>query len=229
MIDILAQFELFCNSHLFTLFFFLCVGIVAVLFCRRGYQLKVKQTLGILCLFSFPFQFLAYSLADGQFHLENYIPCHLCDVAAILTGLALLKNHQTLKEIAYFWGLAGTLQGLITPALYYNFPHPIYLSFFWLHGFVVLSALILPLGLGWRPRKYAVWHAFLWLQVYVVIAFTLNAILDTNFAFLTNKPAYASLMDYLSPEPWHLIGLEILALCFFFILSLPFLKIRKTV
>lgn len=222
-----AQFQLYSSSHLWAVGACYLLGAVLVYLCRLGFQHKICTYLGIACLLSFPVQLGAYLGSEGHFRLENYVPLHLCDIAAIITGLALLKRQQRVMEIAYFWGLSGTIQGLITPDLHYDFPHPIYLAFFWLHGFVVLGALLFPLGLGWRPRRKAAWSAFLWLQLYVAIAFLANATLDTNFAFLSEKPLQGSLLDHLGPAPWYYLSLEIIALTLFLLLALPYKTYAK--
>lgn len=217
-----AQFQLYGSSHLWALGVFSLLGLLLIWLCKRGYQRSICTYLGLACLLSFPLQLAAYLSSTGHFRLENYIPLHLCDIAALITGLALLKQQQRVIEIAYFWGLSGTIQGLITPDLHYDFPHPIYLAFFWLHGLVVLGALLFPIGLGWRPRKHAAWSAFLWLQLYVAIAFIANATLGTNFAFLSEKPLQGSLLDHLGPAPWYCLSLEMIALALFLLLSLPY-------
>ena len=56
---------------------------------------------------------------------ENYVartwtagfslPLYICDVAALVGGVALVTRRRILVEVTWFWGLAGTLQGLLTP------------------------------------------------------------------------------------------------------------------
>src|SRR5438132_907921 len=45
------------------------------------------------------------------------LPLQLCDVAIFVAAAALWSRNQLLVEITYFWGLAGTLQALLTPDL----------------------------------------------------------------------------------------------------------------
>ena len=45
------------------------------------------------------------------------LPMQLCDWALFLTVASLLWRSPRCFEVAYFWGLAGTLQGLLTPAV----------------------------------------------------------------------------------------------------------------
>lgn len=169
---------------------------------------------------------IAYLRLGMGDNLEGVLPLHLCDVAAILAGTALITRKPLLCELTYYLGLGGTLQGLLTPNLQYAFPHPIYFSFFHLHLFVVIAALFLPLGLGWRPRTplpKTLTRIFFFICGYLLTVYAINSILGTNYAFVMHKPDNASLFDHMGPHPWYnltTLGLVIIAL---FILSLPFL------
>ena len=154
--------------------------------------------------------------------LDAIVPLHLCDLAAFICGFALITRRQVLCELAYFWGLAGTLQGLLTPNLEFDFPHPVFLAFFLQHGVIVITALVLPLGLGWRPAKGAVKRVFLFIMGYAAMAMIINYLLGTNFGFLAAKPNEASLLDVMPVWPWYIFVLIGLALVMFCLLSLPF-------
>jgi len=65
--------------------------------------------------------------------------------------VALLTRNQRAYELGYFWGLGGTLQGLLTPPLYYDYPDLQFIFFFIQHGGVVAALLYLTLGLHMRP------------------------------------------------------------------------------
>ena len=158
----------------------------------------------------------------GLLNKDNILPCHLCDMAAICGAGALWFRHQRLGELVWFWGLAGTLNGLITPALSETFPSPRFLSFFALHSGVVIAAVYVVAGLGLRPRPGAVWRAFGWIQVYLVMAAVVNYLTGSNYGFLRSKPDQPSLLDLMGPWPYYIIGLEALALGLFALLYLPF-------
>jgi hypothetical integral membrane protein (TIGR02206 family) len=165
---------------------------------------------------------LALAMVEFDPPLENFIPCHLCDIAAVTAGFAILTKKPLLCELTYCWGLAGTMQGLITPNLAFNFPHPLFWTFFIQHGVIVSVALYLPLAMNWKPRDGVVPRIFLWNQVYFVIAGTTNVILGTNFGFLARKPQTASLMDQLGDWPVYLFWLQLLAILLTSLLLLPF-------
>jgi hypothetical integral membrane protein (TIGR02206 family) len=162
----------------------------------------------------------------------NAFPLHLCDLAAYLGALALMTHHAGLCELLWFWGLAGTLQGLVTPALTVDWPHPRFIAFFALHCGVVLAAFHLVIGRRITPRRGAVARAVGWLVVYVAVVGGVNALIracggDANYGFICNKPPTASLFDVLGPWPWY-IGVTIgLAFVLFSVLDLPFALARR--
>lgn len=157
--------------------------------------------------------------------LDNILPFHLCDVAAITAGFALITGNRLLRKLTYFWGLAATLQALLTPAVTIGFPHGPFLMFFIHHFAIVIAALWFPLVDGWRPRT-PLWrdplHAYGWSVLYLAFAMVVNQLLGTNFAFAASPPPNPSLIDHLGPWPWYLLGMQALAVCFFLLLALPF-------
>lgn len=179
------------------------------------------RVLAVFLLLLYPSS-LALGRELGLLNKDNILPCHLCDLAALCGAAALWFRNQRLAEIVWFWGLAGTLNGLVTPALSESFPSLRFISFFALHSGVVIAAVYLVAGLGLRPQPGAVWRAFGWMQVYALLAGAVNYATGSNYGFLRSKPEQASLLDFLGPWPWYLIGLEALALVLFALLYLPF-------
>jgi hypothetical integral membrane protein (TIGR02206 family) len=220
----MRQFELFGATYWITLSFIFTLGYILI----RSYRSKpdrrnsIRYGLAVCTLSSYPLHILLAFIFSYQISLESLIPLHLCDLAAIIGGIALCNKSYKLAEIAYFWGLAGTLQGLITPDIKDTFPSPEFISFYWNHGFVVITALFLPLAMGWRPRRNAYWYLFGISQLYLIVALSANYLLKTNYGYLFHKPKSASLMDYFPTWPWYILVLEALCLLIFFLLHLPF-------
>ena len=195
---------LFGTVHGVTL---IVIALVAGIFIREGRRGHIWPTaiLAFICLSAFPINQIALLRVDFQPPLENFIPCHLCDIAALTAGFAILTRKPLLCELTYCWGLAGTMQALITPNLLLDFPHPRYWSFFIQHGVIVVVALYLPLAMGWKPRDGVVPRVFLCNQIYFITALCVNSILVTNFGFLAHKPNTPSLLDHLGDWPIYLL------------------------
>lgn len=215
--------ELFGLTHLLTVGVIVALCFWCIRATRKGQSWPIAS-LAFICLAAYPISQAAYLTFPFAVPLDNTLPFHLCDIAAITAGFALLTRKPLLGELTYCWGLAGTLQALITPNLHNTFPHPVYFTFFLHHGAIVITALLLPLALRWRPREGIVLRMLGWNQVYFGLALTVNLLLGTNFGFLMEPPAAGSLMDHFGPWPWYLIPLQILAIVFIIFLNLPFCR-----
>lgn len=151
----------------------------------------------------------------------EFLPMHLCDWLAFILIGALLWKKQLLYDLAYFWGLAGTLHGVITPDLAYGFPHPYFFTFHVGHSGVLIAIAFLTFACGLRPNRRSLVRAFLGLQVYFLCATLVNLLLDENFGYLCAKPENPSLLDHLGPWPWYLLSLQALALLSYLFYYLP--------
>lgn len=220
----MPPFHLFGLSHCLTLLTIAALAAILIILHKRsnsGTQRKLEITLAICCLLSYPFQLLSAWIGGYNLSMETKVPLHLCDLAAIIGGISILKKSQKLFGLTYFWGLAGTLQGLLTPNIVYGFPSLQFLNFFWNHGFIVITAVFIPLALTWRARRKAIWFVFGMTQVYVAGAMCANALLGTNYGFLHHKPETTSVLDYFPDWPWYILILEFVCLTLFFLLYLP--------
>ena len=218
-------FQLCGSAHWGALGVIFSIALFLVWQARRfpAHDGLYRKLLAGLLLALYPVH-VATSFAGGWLNRENALPCHLCDVAAILGGIALLTRHQRVAELVWFWGLSGTLNGLITPALSETFPSFYYFAFFALHGGVVIAAVYLVAGLRLRPEPGAVWRAFGWIQLYLAAAGVVDLVTGANYGFLRAKPPQPSLLDFMGPWPWYILGLQFLGLALFTLLYLPFYR-----
>ncbi|MGC4016180.1 MAG: TIGR02206 family membrane protein [Luteolibacter sp.] len=160
----------------------------------------------------------------GRLVRETALPLYLCDVVSLVLAVALITRRQRWAEMGYFWGIAGTVQGLLTPTLYFDWDTPEYYAFFIQHGGVPVAALALVFGAGLVPQPGAFRRAVFWSWVYMAVVFGLNVLLGSNYGFLNHKPAVGTLFDYMGPEPWYLLTLQIVAFTLYGLLLLPFAR-----
>ncbi|WP_341403512.1 YwaF family protein [Luteolibacter soli] len=185
-----------------------------------------RGLLAFLCLTAFGYTQAAWLTIDGDPDLDSSLPLQLCDLAAIIAGFALITEKRTLCLLTYFWGLAGTIQALLTPAITVGFPHPAFFSFFVHHFAIVGAAFYLPIIRGWRTER-PWWKgpltALLLGDLYVLLSMVVNAWLGTNFGFTAHKPVNPSLLDHMGPWPYYLLGMQVMAVVLFSLLALPVL------
>jgi hypothetical integral membrane protein (TIGR02206 family) len=183
-----------------------CWGIVVVLLVNEG----------LSYIYSF-------TRLGTDYFLKYSLPLHACGMAVYLTSITLITKRQLPFEIAYFWGLGGTTQAILTPALTEGFPSVRFFNFFIAHGTIIVGVLVAVFGLKMRPRLKGLWitYALTWTLVFVVGG--LNALLDANYMFVCSPPDGISPFYFL-PWPWYLLFQGIFALIVFTILYLPFAK-----
>ena len=150
------------------------------------------------------------------------MPLYLCDVVSFVLAYALIRRRQRWAEMGYLWGMAGTLQGLITPTLYFSWDTVEFYAFFAQHGGVPVAALTLAFGTELKPHHEAFGRAVFWSWIYMAIVYGLNWLLDANYGFLNAKPGVGTLFDYMGPYPWYLLTLQVIAFTLYLLLLLPF-------
>lgn len=135
---------------------------------------------------------------------ETAWPFYLCDWAAVICGLALLTKSQRLTEVAWCWGLGGTLQGLVYPAsLSYDWPNPDWYAFFAEHGGVPVAGMVLVFGLGLKPEAGAAWRAWLWILAYFGIVAVVNLLFIHQGGYKASNYGFVCTSDY---SPFAVLG-----------------------
>lgn len=218
-------FILFELQHLITLAVISIWTTCLVAYSKRtsGSRLvKLRYVLSIACFSLYPLQLCVSAGAGHGLPTENLLPLHLCDLAAICCGFALITDSRLAAELSYFWGLSGTALALITPDIHCDFPSPVYLFFFWKHGIVVSVAILLPCALGWRPARASYMRVLLSTTLYGLCVLGVNQLMGTNYAYLMTKPSSQTGFDLLPEWPWYLLSIELLCAVIFAVLFLPF-------
>ena len=217
---------LLAPEHVITLF---CIAVTAaalVVAARRapGRWLKLLAIVLVIDEVSW----WAYLLGGGVpgSRLAQSLPLQLCDVAIFIAAAALWTRNQLLVEVTYFWGLAGTLQALLTPDLPQHFPSYPYWQYYIAHGGVVAAALVLVVGMRLHPRRWAVARVAALTVAYAAFVFGVDEITLSDYMYLRAKPPAATLLDVLGPWPVYILFAALIALALFALLDAPF-RIRR--
>jgi len=201
--------------------------VAAVLLCvaaRRapGRWIDAVAAIIALTLVVAELSWQPYVVANKTWSAAASLPVQLCDVAGFVAAAALLWRQLVLVEVAYFWGLGGTLQAVLTPDLKDHFPSFPYLQFYVTHDLVILAALFLVFGLALQPRPGAVRRIFALTVVFAIVVGLIDLATGGNYMYLRQVPASGSLLDLMGPWPWYIAAGAVLTLVVLAILNAPF-------
>ena len=222
----MPAFERWGTAHLAAIAITAVLPLILAAWSRHGDKANRTRVVGIGFALLLVGEILAQFLYSDRGTVQEWqelVPLHVCDMALFACVIACLTRKQLAFEIAYFWGLGGTMHGLITPDLEAGFPSPQFWLFFVGHGGIVGCVLYLVFGMQLRPNLKSVVRVFYALLAYAVVSGLFNLMFGTNYGYTRAKPGAGSLMDLLGPWPWYIGSLIVVAVLSFFILYLPWL------
>jgi hypothetical integral membrane protein (TIGR02206 family) len=220
-----APFELFGPAHLIALILVLLVNLVVIVnkkrFTPRGRLIFRNGLAGLLIVNETAWHLWNYF--TGQWTIQTMLPLHLCSVLVWVSAYMLLLRSYRVYEFAYFLGIGGAIQALLTPdAGIYGFPHFRFIQTILSHGSIVTAAIYMTFVEGYRPYWRSLLRVAIWGNVYVAAIGLVNWLIGSNYLFIARKPDTASLIDVLGPWPWYVLSLEAIAAVMFLLLYLPY-------
>ncbi len=187
---------------------------------ERGRHL-ICRALAALLAFEFVGEHILRLCMDSYGPWQENLPLHFCSIMMLVSIIALWWRKRLACAVVYFGVLAASIQGLITPALAAGFPTIRFFVFFLSHGLLLVTALAIPVLLGWRYRRFDALRTVLLADFYLLCIIPANIWLGTNYGFTQHGPAEGSMLDYLGPAPWYYLWLQLPALGLFWLMSLP--------
>jgi len=225
---VIGVFQHFGFSHIVALVMTVIGGALMVKLMRSNIseitKKRARYTLGVILIFAVLMDLVLVLMRWGNCELgweicySSALPLYLCDVVSIVAAWALFTKKPRLAEVAYLWGLAGTTQGLMTPTLGYDWDSLEYYNFFLQHSGVPIAAVTLVWGMKIVPQKGAFKRIVIWSWLYMAIVIGVNALIGQNYGFLSGKPKFSTLFDYMGPYPYYLITLQVIAFTFYLVL-----------
>ncbi len=219
----LPPFVPFGVAHLGALVSVALLALLLVLLVRARPRVApaVRWALaaGIVSLVAFE---LAVGAREGWLGWRAVLPLELCDAALVLAVATLVAPRRAAAEVVYFWAGSGTLLAMLTPELPRSFPRWEFVVFFGLHGLVLVAALVLVFGLGFRPRPGAPWRVFVITARWAAFVGVADVALGTNYMYLRRKPAVGTPLDWMGPWPVYIGVAAVVALAAFLVLASPF-------
>src|SRR5438093_1742480 len=167
--------------------------------------------------------YLIFIRSRGTAIWQHMLPMQLCDWGMVVVMVAMWTGNQRWFEVAYFWGIGGTLQAVLTPNLPFGFPDWRFISFFTSHCGIIVGVVFLMLICRYRPYPMSIVRVWLWSEFYFVLTLIVDELTDFNYGFLLHKPEAFSILSFLSDSwPLYLLEMHGVALAFFLGLYAPF-------
>src|SRR5205814_7126937 len=209
------EFHAWSPSHLTVIFLTIALPFLLALVIHRTKSLLLESSIGLAISAFLLINYVAYLIVARDFGVTTWyrmLPLQLCDWAMFVIIVALWTGNRRWLEVAYFWGIGGTLQAIITPNLRFGFPDLRFISFFVAHSGIIIGIVFLMLIYGFRPRGIGILRTFAWTVIYFVVAFCVDLLTGENYGFLLHKPEAASLLNLLSDSrPLYLLEFHGLA------------------
>jgi hypothetical integral membrane protein (TIGR02206 family) len=156
-----------------------------------------------------------YMMANLWF--PGNLPLHLCNMSTWAAVLACITLSPEAVEFSYFAGFSGAGMALLTPSAASVLPA----SFFLNHGAIIVTGSALVYGRIANLRPGAVWRAYGYLLLYMALIGLFDWKYQVNYSFLCRKPASTTLLTFLGPWPYYLVGAGVVGLALFWLLWLP--------
>jgi len=220
-----APFELFGTAHLVAL---ACLVVVNILIIakrraftephRRIFRYTLAATLVVV-----ETSWHLWNYFTGQWTVQTMLPLHLCSALVWSSVYMLVTQSYAVYEFAYFLGLAGAVQALITPdAGIYGYPHFRFFQVILSHGSIFTAAIYMTFVEGYRPAWRSLRRVIVYGNLYALAVFGINLVLGSNYLFIMRPPDTPSLIDMLGPWPWYILSMEAIAVVLCLLLYLPY-------
>ncbi|SFL70669.1 conserved hypothetical integral membrane protein TIGR02206 [Gracilibacillus orientalis] len=222
-------FQLFSLSHICMVL--LTLGLLICMYIFRGSIRGTNKRLFKYALIAFlilgEVSFHVWYLLNDRWDVLINLPFQLCSISLYLCTIMLLTRNYKVFEVSFFVSMIGAFVALVTPELFFGFPHMRFIQFFIAHITIILSCFYMVWIEEYKPTLGSVMRAFIVLNIMAGFVFIVNKLIGSNYMFLAEKPINASIIDYLGPYPWYIIPLEVMALTLFMLLYFAVIKLQK--
>ncbi|MBX7244313.1 MAG: TIGR02206 family membrane protein [Candidatus Sumerlaeaceae bacterium] len=206
-----------------------CVSVILAFWNGRGRKWRTPVTAGVALLSGATFLANQFKQAiDHGGDPQHWLPLHLCHVTLAMAIFAAWRKRTVPYEFAYFFGIGGTAQALLTPNLQEAFPQFEYFTFFICHGGILVLVALMTVAFQMRPRPGAVMRMIIAGNAYMAVAAVANALTGANFGYLAHKPENKSLLDMLGPWPTYILWMELIGVALLLLLYAPWYLMDRT-
>ncbi|WP_416148384.1 TIGR02206 family membrane protein [Salipaludibacillus sp. HK11] len=219
-----VSFTMYSFQHVVMIALLIGVTLGLYLFRLDHKRTKLRKweiTVAI-SLIVFEVTYQIWLIVNGNWHVSHALPLELSNISVILVIVLLLTRSKFVFELVFLVGIGGALQAILTPVLTFGWPHFRFLHFFYTHLMVIWVAFYYLWVKGLTFSFVSVLKAMLFLNVLLPVIYVINTLIEGNYWFIMEKPVGGSILDFLGPHPWYIVGMELAAFVFFSLLWLLF-------
>jgi hypothetical integral membrane protein (TIGR02206 family) len=220
------EFQPYGLPHLTVIFLTMVLPFTLAALVRFTRSKRIEKVIIAVLSAALILNYVAYLIfvrSQGVANWWQMLPMQMCDWGMVVVIVAMWTGNQRWFEVAYFWGIGGTLQAVLTPNLRYGFPDWRFISFFTSHSGIIVGVVFLMLTRRYRPYPMSIVRVWLWTEFYFVATLITDAFTGFNYGFLLHKPEAFSILSFLSDSrPLYLLQMHGVALLFFLVLYAPF-------
>ena len=161
----------------------------------------------------------------GQWDLEWSLPIQLCSFSSMLSGILPLliffninqKTKQLIFEFLFYWSV-GALYSFLTPQYTHGIQGFIYYDYYISHGGIMFVTLFCIFCYNFKVSKHSWLKIFAYSQILLLFIHFINRMIGgkANY-FYTVYPPIADNPLVMGEFPFHIIMLDIFALCHFYL------------
>ena len=152
-----------------------------------------------------------YAILNDDWTVQDFLPLHLCNISYFICILLLLNKKKWMYEWTLLLALPSALNAIMTPELIWGSSKWHIFEYYFMHGSLILVPLYLMFVMNYKLRLLSWWKTFLRAQIVVVIVFSLNLILGTNYMFLLSKPLVNNPL-ILGDWPFYILSVQLIGL-----------------
>jgi len=220
------EFQPYGLPHLTVIFLTILLPFALAAIVRRTKSQRLEKIIiGVLSavLILNYLIYLIFIRSRGVVDWRQTLPMQMCDWGMVVVIVAMSTGSHRWFEVAYFWGIGGTLQAVLTPNLRFGFPDWRFISFFTSHCGIIVGVGFLMLTRRYRPYPMSIVRVWLWSEFYFMVTLIVDELTGANYGFLLHKPEAFSILSFLSDSrPLYLLQMHGVALLFFLVLYAPF-------
>ena len=119
------EFQPYGLPHLTVIFMTIVLPFALAALVRRTKSQRIERVIIVALSAVLILNYLAYLVfirSRGVVDWRQMLPMQMCDWGMVVVIVAMWTGNQRWFEVAYFWGIGGTLQAVLTPNLRLWFP-----------------------------------------------------------------------------------------------------------